>query len=259
MQAKRREFLTKTAQGAALAACGGLVWAHLVRQEASASALAIRPPGALPEADFAATCIKCGQCANACPYDTLKMATAGSGLPIGTPYFTPREVPCYMCPDIPCVPPCPTGALSHGLKDIAKSRMGLAVIDEEHCLSWLGLRCEVCYRVCPVKGKAISVETHPRKISKHAMFVPLVHADHCTGCGLCEKACPTQDAAIRVINPTLVQGKIGEHYRLGWTRQDSITQDFKPAPAPATAPRQAEPPAPKTAPGMDTLNDGIEY
>lgn len=259
MQPKRREFLVKTAQGGALAACGGLLWAHLVRQEASASVLAIRPPGALAEEDFAAKCIKCGQCANACPYDTLKMATADSGMPIGTPYFTPREVPCYMCPDIPCVPPCPTGALSHQLKDIGKARMGLAVIDEENCLSWLGLRCEVCYRVCPVKGKAITVENHPRKISKHAMFVPLVHADHCTGCGLCEKACPTQDAAIRIINPTLVQGRIGEHYRLGWTRQDAITQDFKPAPAPAATPQQVEPPAPKVAPGMNTLNEGVEY
>lgn len=259
MEKKRREFLLKTAQGAALAACGGLIWSHLLRQEAAASTLALRPPGALPENDFAAQCIKCGQCANACPYDTLKMATAGSDMPIGTPYFEPRKVPCYMCPDIPCVPPCPTGALSHSLKDINKARMGLAVIDEENCLSWLGLRCEVCYRVCPVKGKAITVENHPRKISKHAMFVPLVHAEHCTGCGLCEQACPTQVAAIRIVNPTLVQGKIGEHYRLGWTREDEITQDFAAGTAPAPVQPSNPAVAPKEAPGMDTLNKGIEY
>jgi ferredoxin-type protein NapG len=257
MQAKRREFLLKTVQGAALAACGGLIWGHLVRQEAAASMLALRPPGALDEEDFAAQCIKCGQCANACPYDTLKMATAGSGMPIGTPYFTPREIPCYMCPDIPCVPPCPTGALSPLLKDVNKARMGLAVIDEENCLSWIGLRCEVCYRVCPVKGQAITVENHPRQISKHAMFVPLVHAEHCTGCGLCEQACPTDKAAIRIVNPALVQGKLGEHYRLGWKREDAISQDF--APAPEAPPQAAEPPAPKTAPGMDTLNQGLDY
>ena len=257
MEQKRREFLTKTTQGAALAACGGLLWSHLLRQEAAASVLALRPPGALPEKDFAAQCIKCGQCANACPYDTLKMATAGSAVPIGTPYFEPRNVPCYMCPDIPCIPPCPTGALSKTLKDINKSRMGLAVIDEENCLSLIGLRFEVFYRVCPVKGKAITVENHPRQISKHAIFVPLVHAEHCTGCGLCEQAWPTQTAAIRIINPTLVQGKIGDHYRLGWKREDEITQDF--AATPGTPPMAAEPPAPKTAPGMDTLNQGIDY
>jgi ferredoxin-type protein NapG len=257
MEQKRREFLLKTAQGAALAACGGLIWGHLVRQEAAASMLALRPPGALDEEDFAAQCIKCGQCANACPYDTLKMATAGSGMPIGTPYFEPRKIPCYMCADIPCIPPCPTGALSPKLKDINKARMGLAVIDEENCLSWIGLRCEVCYRVCPVKGQAITVENHPRQISKHAMFVPLVHAEHCTGCGLCEQACPTDKAAIRVINPALVQGKLGEHYRLGWKREDAISQDF--VPAPQAPPQAVEPPAPKEAPGMDKLNEGIDY
>ena len=134
---------------------------------------------------------------------------------------------------------------------------GLAVIDEENCLSWLGLRCEVCYRVCPVKGKAITVENHPRKISKHAMFVPLMHAEHCTGCGLCEQACPTQTAAIRIVNPSLVQGKIGDHYRLGWKQEDAITQNF--VPPPVSSRSNVEPPAPKTAPGMDVLNQGVDY
>ena len=59
------------------------------------------------------------------------------------------------------------------------------------------------------------------------MFVPLVHSSDCTGCGICEKACPTQKAAIRVVQPELVQGQIGEHYRLGWTVDTPITQDFK--------------------------------
>lgn len=256
MQPTRREFLLKTVQGAAVAACGGLVWAHLLRQEAAASVLALRPPGALDERDFAAACIKCGQCAQACPYDTVRMAQAEDDVPIGTPYFVPRDVPCYMCVDIPCIPACPTGALNPQLKDIAKARMGLAVIDAESCLSWQGLRCEVCYRVCPVKGKAITIENRQREISKHALFVPHVHSQACTGCGLCEEACPTEQAAIRVLNPKLVQGKIGSHYRLGWKSDTPITQEFKPQQVPS--PAVAEPPAPKTAPGMDALNQGLE-
>ena len=120
--------------------------------------LALRPPGALAEDDFNAACIKCGQCVEACPYDTLKLARAGADVPIGTPYFEPREIPCYMCPDIPCMKACPTGALAAELKDITKARMGLAVIDMENCLSWQGLRCEICYRVCPLKDKAITLE-----------------------------------------------------------------------------------------------------
>ena len=256
MEPKRREFLIKTVQGAAVAACGGLVWAHLLRQEAAASVLALRPPGALAERDFAAACIKCGQCAQACPYDTLRMARAEDDTPIGTPYFVPRDIPCYMCADIPCIPACPTGALDPQLKDISKARMGLAVIDAESCLSWQGLRCEVCYRVCPVKGTAITIQNHPRQTSKHALFVPIVHSQACTGCGMCEEACPTEVAAIRVLNPKLVQGKIGSHYRLGWKSETPITQEFKPQESqPAAA---SEPPAPKSAPGMDTLNQGLD-
>jgi ferredoxin-type protein NapG len=259
MQASRREFLTKVAQGAAVAACGGLIWAQLLRQEAAASVLALRPPGALAESDFAATCIKCGQCVQACPYRTLRLARAEDIAPIGTPHFVPRDIPCYMCSDIPCQTACPTGALSPELKDIAKARMGLAVIDSESCLSWQGLRCEVCYRVCPVKGEAITIENRSREISKHALFVPHVHSQACTGCGMCEDACPTEKAAIRVLNPELVQGKIGSHYRLGWLSDTPITQEFKPAEAPpAAGPAVAEPAAPKTAPGMDVLNQGID-
>jgi ferredoxin-type protein NapG len=254
MDSKRRDFLIGAGRAAAIAACSGVVWAHLLRQASASAPLTIRPPGALAEQDFAATCIKCGQCSDACPYDTLKMATAEAPVPIGTPYFIPRDIPCYMCVDIPCMNACPTGSLSPELKNIKDSRMGLAVIDQENCLSWQGLRCEICYRECPVTGAAITVENHPRLVSKHAMFVPIVHSEHCTGCGMCEKACPTQEAAIRVVNPKWVQGKIGEHYRLGWKHEDAITQEFKPAPASP----QAEA-APKTAPGMDVLNEGVEY
>jgi len=245
----RRDFLTRMSQGVALATTGGLVWMYLLNQQARATPFAIRPPGALAEADFNARCIKCGQCVDACPYDTLKLATADAGIPIGTPYFIPNEIPCYMCDDIPCLEACPTGAINPALENINDSRMGLAVIDIENCLSWQGLRCEICFRECPVQGAAITVEHHPRRISKHAMFVPLVHSDACTGCGICEKACPTQKAAIRIVQPQLVQGQIGNHYRLGWTVDTPITQDFK-----VDEKSNIDNDAPAT--GLDYLNEG---
>ncbi|MGD2113213.1 MAG: ferredoxin-type protein NapG [Gammaproteobacteria bacterium] len=244
----RRAFFTRLGQGAALAASGGLVWLYLLKQQARASPYAVRPPGARAEADFHARCIKCGQCVDACPYDTLSLATADAGIPIGTPYFIPRDTPCYMCADIPCVAACPTGALDHDLQDIDAARMGLAVIDIEHCLSWQGLRCEICFRECPLQGKAITVEHHPRRLSRHAMFVPLVHSDACTGCGICEKACPTEQAAIRVLQPGLVQGRIGDHYRLGWTVDTPITREFQ---AGGEAAGSASPGA-----ALDYLNEG---
>ncbi|MBI5329600.1 MAG: ferredoxin-type protein NapG [Betaproteobacteria bacterium] len=257
----RRDFLVKMAQGAAIAGTGGLLWDHLLHQEARAAPYALRPPGALPENDFNAACIKCGQCAVSCPPVILKMEPAGGDLPIGTPSFVARTGPCIMCPDIPCVKACPTGALSPKLTKIENARMGLAVIDIENCLSWKGLRCEICHRDCPLKGKAITLQMEDRGLSRHTVFKPIVNSDSCTGCGICEKACPTQISAIRILPHHLVQGKIGDHYRLGWTFDTQITQDFKPgagappAAAPTAAPGSVVPPGGK-APGMDYLNSG---
>ncbi len=222
----RREFLQKTLQGSALTATAALGWFYLIQQQANASPHAVRPPGAEARDEFYARCIKCGQCGPACPFAPLARARAGSSVPLGTPYFVPRETPCYLCEDIPCQAACPTGAISKDLEKIEDSRMGLAVIDIENCLSWQGLRCEICYRECPLLDAAITVEHQQRRRSKHAMLVPVVHSDACTGCGICEKACPTEQAAIRVVPPELVQGKIGEHYRLGWKSDTPITQDF---------------------------------
>ncbi len=251
-QNARREFFIRLAQGTALAATGGLIWSALLQQQAKAMPNALRPPGALDEDDFQALCIKCGLCVRDCPYDTLRLSTAGDSVPIGTPYFLPREIPCYMCPDIPCKVACPTGALTPELTDINGARMGLAVIDIENCLSWQGLRCEICHRECPLTDTAITVEHNPRKISKHALFVPIVHSDACTGCGICEKACPTDEAAIRVVAHELVQGKIGDHYRLGWKVDTTITPDFKPYEKSGPLPV-----APDASGGLDYLNEGV--
>jgi ferredoxin-type protein NapG len=215
MAIDRRRFMGRAAQGTAAAACGGLAWYALLTQQAHAT-VPLRPPGAGTAADFAALCIKCGQCVQACPYLSVKLIKATEPGLAGTPTIVPREAPCVMCEPMHCVKACPTGALDPTLPSITQARMGLAVIDPEHCLSWQGLRCEVCFRVCPVQGQAITISTQQRQISKHAMFVPVINSDHCTGCGLCEKKCPTEVAAIRVLDPASVQGKIGAHYRLGW-------------------------------------------
>ena len=246
----RRVFLAKLGQSAAMAATGGLLWGFLVEEQVHAAYNVLRPPGAEDADAFYAKCIKCGQCVRDCPYDTLRLAPAGERIPIGTPYFVPREVPCYMCPDIPCKAACPTGALNPALEKIDEARMGLAVIDMEHCLSWQGLRCEICYRECPVQGKAIVVRNYPRKLSKHGMFVPVVQAEYCTGCGVCEKACPTEKASIRVMQPELIEGKIGEHYRLGWKDRGRLTEEFHPYEEPGTQEEGAA--------GLDYLNRGDE-
>lgn len=126
----------------------------------SRSAWAPRPPGALEDDRFTAACARCGQCVKACPHGTLRLASMGDPASAGTPYFTPRDIPCFMCKDLPCVKACPTGALDPSLEDIADARMGVAVIDPQSCLSWQGLRCEVCFRECPEANRALTIEPH---------------------------------------------------------------------------------------------------
>lgn len=226
----RRYFLLSIARGIGLSAMGALVWSAYVG-EVKAAPLVLRPPGALSENEFIKNCIKCGMCVEACPYDTLKLAKPGDNLPMGTPYFTPRTVPCYMCSDIPCVPVCPSGALNessvssyiqvHAKLDINKARMGLAVIDEESCIATWGIQCDACYRACPLMGQAITIEfSKNERTGKHAFLKPVVHADVCTGCGKCEHACVTQKAAIYVLPRALAMGEAGSHYIKGWDPKD---------------------------------------
>ncbi len=217
----RRKFLADTAK----TACGvGLFGLGLGLYAGKSNALpsdAIRPPGALPEDDFLAACTRCGLCVQDCPYGILKLAELGNDVSTGTPYFTARTGPCEMCEDVPCVPVCPTGALDPAMTDIGKARMGLAVVvDHESCIAFQGLRCEVCFNICPVRGKAITLDyiSNPRS-GKHALFIPVVHSKECTGCGLCEKACILEEAAIKVLPMRIAKGELGKHYRLGWEKK----------------------------------------
>lgn len=226
----RRRFLQDAARGTAGCAVAGMTLTWFVQDARALPDRAIRPPGALPEDDFLAACIRCGLCVRDCPYDTLTLAELGvDGAATGTPFFTARDIPCEMCEDIPCVAACPTGALDRALTDIDDSRMGLAVlIDQENCLNALGLRCDVCYRVCPVIDEAITLERrHNERSGHHAIFMPVVHSDHCTGCGKCEKSCVLPgEAAIKVLPIRVAQADQAEHYKRSWEQRPDIVDEI---------------------------------
>ena len=228
--ADRRRFLARGVQAAGAVSLVGMLLASHAEQARSRPVSALRPPGALPEDEFLGACVRCGLCVRDCPYDTLRLASFGEPIAPGTPYFVARKAPCEMCDDIPCVAACPTGALDPALTDIDKSRMGLAVlIDEETCLNFLGLRCDVCYRVCPVIDKAITLErSHNVRTGHHAVFIPTVHSEHCTGCGKCERSCVLEEAAIKVMPLALAKGQIGGHYRLGWKEKEKAGHELVP-------------------------------
>jgi len=268
---KRRKFMATTLQSVGLTALGGLLWSGY-SDEVKASPLVLRPPGALPENDFLKACIKCGLCAEACVnrdsnknkdgtkrVGTLKMAKGGDHRMIGTPFFIPTEVPCYMCDDIPCVPVCPSGALDMPSLlnkkeelDINNAKMGLAVVHKESCIAFWGIQCDACYRACPLQGEAITIEHQKNeRTGKHAYLLPIVHSDVCTGCGLCEKACVTEKPAIFVLPIEYSTGRAGNHYVKGWDKKDQLR--VKDAKEIRTKDERSEKEA------TDYLNMGVEY
>lgn len=178
---------------------GGMVSAPFLRK-ADAGGFYLRPPGALAEKRFLGACVRCGKCVHVCPYNAIKLAGPEAGIANGTPVIIPREEACYLCQDLPCAKACPSGALDNTLEDIEKVRMGTAmIVDRENCLSLRGLRCEVCYRNCPLMDKAITIEPrHNERTGTHTIMEPVVHRDKCVGCGICEKTCVREKPVIVV-------------------------------------------------------------
>jgi len=169
----RRGFMVSVASGflavplARLGARLGLNWNPRL----------IRPPGALPEADFLNRCIKCGQCMRICPTNIIQPAGVEHGVEaLWTPTLNFRigtsgcQLNCVACGQI-----CPTAAIRPlslderlGLNEYAEAgpiRSGMAFIEQGRCLPWaMGTPCIVCQENCPVSPKAI----YTREV-----FVPL--------------------------------------------------------------------------------------
>jgi MauM/NapG family ferredoxin protein len=148
----------------------------------------LRPPGAVPEAEFLGRCIRCGKCAQICPHQAIRVASLLDGLAImGTPVIRARQAPCYLC--MKCPPVCPSGALDKRVRKREQVRMGVARIDKKDCLNWQGTFCRSCYDHCPLFNEAIIMDSALR---------PVVNKKKCTGCGVCEHVCPADPAAISI-------------------------------------------------------------
>lgn len=147
----------------------------------------LRPPGAVPEREFLNKCIKCNKCLQVCPYDSIITAGIEYGKSFGTPIINARDIPCYVC--MLCPPVCPTGALDNNLVEKEKIRMGMAEINENTCMPYVGIICRACFENCPIFRKAIILEDE---------MYPKVIEEHCIGCGICEQVCPVEGSAIIV-------------------------------------------------------------
>ena len=193
----RRRFLRSVARGTLLTGLSALLLSTWLRLRAGRSAPAdargplgmMRPPGALAEADFQAACIRCTRCADACTANAIRYFGPEGGALHGTPIIAPLDSACTMC--LSCGEACPTGALEP-LKSKEAVQIGTAVVDERLCVSINGTGvCGACFTACPLRGKAIT---------QGLRNAPEVHAEFCTGCGLCESFCIVDErAGIRAI------------------------------------------------------------
>ena len=159
----------------------------------------IRPPGAIPEADFINACIHCGKCMKVCPTNGLQPCLLQAGLNgIWTPRLAARiggcEKNCNMCGQT-----CPTSAIRNlSLEEKTYAKMGTAVIDRARCIAWEQDRvCLICDEACPYGAISSLSET----VRETTLLRPFINERACNGCGLCEARCPIEGrAAIEVFS-----------------------------------------------------------
>ena len=164
----------------------------------------LRPPGAVEEGLFNTLCTRCDECIKVCPHQCIRGSDSESatGARVGTPIIRPQEAACRLCHDFPCITACKDGAL-RPVGDIRKVKIGVALIDRRRCLDYtfdyMGAQtspCQQCYSQCPLKDEAITLEGSG----------PVVQAEKCVGCGICENVCQTVNppSSVRVFPMTKV-------------------------------------------------------
>ena len=93
-QKARRKFLQSVGLTVGIVGISLLGYIPVIR----AGAPRLRPPGALDEADFLSSCIKCGQCVQVCPVAAIKLGDIDDGFGIGVPYIAARDKACdFSC------------------------------------------------------------------------------------------------------------------------------------------------------------------
>ncbi len=170
-----------------LAICAGVMGGIALKRVQHQPSPPLRPPGSIDQDRFAGVCVRCGNCARACPSNIIRPDFGASGIQgLFTPWLCFDED--YCRPDCHrCNTVCPSGAISHlSLADKRRRIIGRAVVDLDRCLLAKGQECTACIRQCPYQ--AIGMHSTDGGFSNS----PVVDLDRCNGCGACQAICPTR-------------------------------------------------------------------
>jgi len=189
--------LTAAVAGSALAATTTKLWGANLNDPNTK--LPVRPPGSVPEQEFLQQCIRCGECFKVCPNNVLQSQGFEQGLeglwtPIVNADWAGCESSCNACGQV-----CPTGAIRPlPLEEKKTTRMGLAIVNEITCLPFADREaCQLCVDECDAAGyEAIEftavhteVDALGNPVDGTGHIAPVVLADKCVGCGLCQTRC----------------------------------------------------------------------
>jgi polyferredoxin len=181
----------------------------------------IRPPGAIPEAEFLKTCIRCGECMKSCLTNTLQPCFWESGLSgLWTPKLDLRLAGCEQNCNV-CGKVCPTQAIrSLSMEEKNHAKIGTAVLRKDACLVWAQNKiCLICDEICPYNAIVFRPVDGLRR--------PVVIASRCNGCGLCEQRCPVQgESAIAVVPNGEIRLREGSYI----AEARKLQLEFKPDP-----------------------------
>ena len=149
---------------------------NLLRGVALSTAVPVRPPGAINEADFINGCTACGDCTTACPEGIIIGGSAGY------PEIDFRRGECTFCTE--CATACPESVLDASIQPPWQ----LQLRARDKCLAKNRVICQTCSDVCDQRA----IRFPPRL---GAVAEPEIQYQDCNGCGACVAACP-EDALV---------------------------------------------------------------
>jgi len=144
----------------------------------------IRPPWALPEAQFIDRCTRCGECIKACPYTIIK---EGRGK---FPLVDFSLHGCNFCRQ--CLDVCEPKALTDTNAEDSPWLLKASILPA--CLSLNAVVCRSCGEAC--EERSISFRLEPGGIAR-----PQLDIETCTGCGECFAVCPVKSVEISPVKP----------------------------------------------------------